>query len=259
MPLLNWLTKDTDLHKAKNAPFRLLGIREQGLGIRGQGSPTVSLTPNLCPLIPDTPNTIIQGDNLEALKAILPVYAGQVKCIYIDPPYNTGNAFEHYDDNMEHTLWLSMMYPRLELLREMLAEDGSIWISIDDDESHYLKVIMDEIFGRKNYLGDLIWKKRKSGGNDSQYIWYTETKTSISTLSKNKGYIGTYNDIAYYLLYNGILGDKRPNGGNVLTSILFKLLPEHNGKKVIYGEACRIKSDKLKEMNIVFKQIPYLL
>ena len=96
-------------------------------------------------------NVLIQGDNLETLKALLPYYAGKVKCIYIDPPYNTRSAFEHYDDNLEHTRWLSMMYPRLELLREFLSEDGSVWVSIDDNEGHYLKVIMDEVFGRKKF------------------------------------------------------------------------------------------------------------
>ena len=81
---------------------------------------------------------------------MLPYYAGSVKCIYIDPPYNTKSAFEHYDDNLEHTKWLSMMYPRIEVLRDLLSEkNGRIWISIDDNEGHYLKVIMDEIFGRK--------------------------------------------------------------------------------------------------------------
>ncbi|MDR2905780.1 MAG: site-specific DNA-methyltransferase [Helicobacteraceae bacterium] len=102
---------------------------------------------------------IIQGDNLEALKALLPFYAGQVKCIYIDPPYNTGSAFEHYDDNLEHTKWLSLMYPRLEILRELLAEDGSIWISIDADEQAYLKVICDEVFGRNNFIDEVVWQR----------------------------------------------------------------------------------------------------
>ena len=77
---------------------------------------------------------------------------GRVKCIFIDPPYNTKSAFEHYDDNLEHTQWLAMMYPRLEMLRELLAEDGSIWVTIDDNEAHYLKVILDEIFGRRNFV-----------------------------------------------------------------------------------------------------------
>ncbi|MBV5346507.1 MAG: site-specific DNA-methyltransferase, partial [Rhodoferax sp.] len=81
---------------------------------------------------------IIQGDNLLALKALIPFYAGQVKCCSIDPPYNSKSAFEHYDDNLEHSQWLSTMYPRLVLLRDLLAEDGSIWVTIDDNESHYL-------------------------------------------------------------------------------------------------------------------------
>ena len=89
----------------------------------------------------------------------MPYYKGQVKCIYIDPPYNTGSAFEHYDDNLEHSTWLSMMYPRLELLRELLAEKGSIWISIDDDEQAYLKVICDEVFDRKNFVIMLFGKR----------------------------------------------------------------------------------------------------
>jgi len=105
---------------------------------------------------------LIQGDNLDALKALLPYYAGQVKCIYIDPPYNTRSAFEHYDDNLEHSQWLAMIYPRLELLRELLAEEGSIWVSIDDNEGHYLKVIMDEVFGRRNFVANVVWQKRTS-------------------------------------------------------------------------------------------------
>ena len=110
-------------------------------------------------------NILVHGDNLEALKALLPFYAGEVKCIYIDPPYNTGSAFEHYDDNLEHSTWLNMMYPRLKLLREFIREDGSIWISIDDDECHYLKVICDEIFGRKNFVANIVWQKRYSREN----------------------------------------------------------------------------------------------
>lgn len=109
-------------------------------------------------------NLIIQGDNLEALKSLLPFYAGQVKCIFIDPPYNTGSAFSHYDDNLEHSLWLNMMYPRLELLRELLAEDGSIWITLDDNESHYCKVICDEIFGRKNFINQISVKMKQTAG-----------------------------------------------------------------------------------------------
>jgi adenine-specific DNA-methyltransferase len=115
-------------------------------------------------------NMLIQGDNLEALKALLPFYAGRVKCIFIDPPYNTRSAFEQYDDNLEHTQWLSMMYPRLELLRELLADGGSIWVTIDDNEGHYLKVVMDEIFGRRNFISSITWMKRTSPANDAKYF-----------------------------------------------------------------------------------------
>ncbi|EIJ36178.1 site-specific DNA-methyltransferase [Thiothrix nivea] len=149
MPLLDWLNKPESLRTAARVPYRLLeGVPELGYGE----------TPNH--------NLLIQGDNLEALKALLPLYAGRVKCIYIDPPYNTRSAFEHYDDNLEHSQWLSMMYPRLELLRELLAEDGSLWVSIDDNEGHYLKVMLDEIFGRRNFILDIAWQKRDGAPND---------------------------------------------------------------------------------------------
>ncbi|MGV0978851.1 site-specific DNA-methyltransferase [Empedobacter falsenii] len=108
---------------------------------------------------PNTENMLIHGDNLLALKALEQDYAGKVKCIYIDPPYNTGNAFDHYDDGIEHSLWLSLMKPRLEILRTLLADDGSVWISIDSDESHYLKVLCDMVFGRKNFIDEVIWQR----------------------------------------------------------------------------------------------------
>lgn len=145
MPILRWLTRDEDVRAAEKVPYRLME-EEPELGYGDQNSG----------------NMLIQGDNLDALKALLPYYAGQVKCIYIDPPYNTGSAFEHYDDNLEHSKWLAMMWPRLELLRELLAEDGSIWVSIDDDEAHYMKVMLDEVFGRKNFIVNALWQKRTS-------------------------------------------------------------------------------------------------
>ena len=104
-------------------------------------------------------NMLIHGDNLLALKSLEVRFAGQVKCIYIDSPYNTGYAFEHYDDNLEHSQWLNLMRPRLEILRNLLSEDGSIWISIDDDEGHYLKGLCDELFGRGNFVSTVIWEK----------------------------------------------------------------------------------------------------
>jgi adenine-specific DNA-methyltransferase len=93
-------------------------------------------------------NRLIFGDNLLALKALEQEFAGEIKCIYIDPPYNTGAAFEHYDDGMEHSLWLSLMRDRLELLHTLLSENGTLWVSVDDSEGHYMKVLCDEIFGR---------------------------------------------------------------------------------------------------------------
>lgn len=109
---------------------------------------------------PNTENMLIHGDNLLALKALESKYAGQVKCIYIDPPYNTGTAFEHYDDNLEHSTWLSLMKPRLEILRNLLDEEsGTIWISIDSDECHYLKVLCDQIFGRRNFIDEVVWQR----------------------------------------------------------------------------------------------------
>ena len=112
-----------------------------------------------------TENLLIHGDNLLALKALESEYAGKVKCIYIDPPYNTGSAFTHYDDGMEHSLWLSMMRDRLELLWRLLAEDGSLWISIDDTEVAYLRVLLDEICGRVAFIASNVWQKRYSREN----------------------------------------------------------------------------------------------
>ena len=153
MPILHWLTRDEDIRAVQNIPYRLL-----------------EEVSNLSTGDTDTDNMLIQGDNLDALKALLPFYAGQVKCIYIDPPYNTRSAFEHYDDNLEHSKWLAMMWPRLELLRELLSEDGSIWVSIDDNEAHYLKVIMDEVFGRKNFIANVIWQKIFSPKNSARHL-----------------------------------------------------------------------------------------
>ena len=132
---LTWIGKNHPDYDIANIEPRIL-IEDPG---KSYGDPT-------------SENMLIHGDNLLALKALLPEYEGKVKCIYIDPPYNTGNAFEHYDDSVEHSTWLSLMKPRLELLRALLSEDWSIWISIDEKEAHYLKVLSDEIFWRKNYI-----------------------------------------------------------------------------------------------------------
>lgn len=156
MPILDWLNKSHALKAAAGVPFRLLETVSSHGDTGGANND----------------NWLIQGDNLEALKALLPFFAGRVKCIYIDPPYNTRSAFEHYDDNLEHSQWLSLIYPRLELLRDLLAEDGSIWVSIDDNEAHYLKVVMDEVFGRGNFLCGIAWEKRYSPPPDTKEFGY---------------------------------------------------------------------------------------
>ncbi|QPM67999.1 site-specific DNA-methyltransferase [Atribacter laminatus] len=148
-------------------------------------------------------NLIIHGDNLVALKALLPTYAGKVKCIYIDPPYNTGNEKWVYNDNVSnpmmkdwlgkvvdredltrHDKWLCMMMPRLKLLRELLREDGVIFISIDDNEVHHLRMVMDEIFGEENFLATIAWQKKFSRQSDAK--WFSDTFEFIVVYSKNK-------------------------------------------------------------------------
>lgn len=170
MPTLNWIGKEAVVKHHKDVPFRLL-----------------EPVPELSCGEADTANLIVQGDNLHALKALLPRYAGQVKCIYIDPPYNTGNEGWVYNDNVNspeirkwlgevvgkegetldrHDRWLCMMYPRLVLLKQFLRDDGVIFVSIDDDEVHHLRSLMDEVFGTKRRLATLVW--RTDGNFDNQ-------------------------------------------------------------------------------------------
>lgn len=131
-------------------------------------------------------NMLIHGDNLLALRALEQDFAGQIKCIYIDPPYNTGNAFEHYDDSMEHSIWLLLMQRRIQFLYELLAKDGVMFINLDENEHAYCKIICDEIFGRSNYVGDLIWQKRKGGGNDSRYFAIDHDYILVYAKNKSK-------------------------------------------------------------------------
>ena len=113
-------------------------------------------------------NRLIFGDNLLALKALEAEYAGKVKCVFIDPPYNTGSAFDHYDDGVEHSIWLSLMRDRLEIIRMLLSKDGSLWITIDDNEAHYLKVLCDEVFGRGNFVASVVWRSTDNSNNDAK-------------------------------------------------------------------------------------------
>ena len=165
MPSLSWIGKDAVLNHHLDVPYRVLEKKYDF----GDGEPG---------------NKIIHGDNLEALKSLLPEYEGRVKCIYIDPPYNTGNENWVYNDNVNspkvrkwlgevvgkesedltrHDKWLCMMYPRLKLLQKLLANDGAIFISIDDNEQANLKLICDEIFGAGNFVGQIIWFKKRKG------------------------------------------------------------------------------------------------
>ena len=174
MPTLIWQGKDKILNHHLDVPFRVL-----------EPQYTVGTSPD------DVGNRIIHGDNLEALKALLPHYEGRVKCIYIDPPYNTGNENWIYNDNVSdpkfkrwlgkvvgkesedlsrHDKWLSMMYPRLVLLHKLLADDGAIFVSIDDNEQASLKLMMDEIWGRGNFVSYISWQKIYTVKNSAKYL-----------------------------------------------------------------------------------------
>jgi adenine-specific DNA-methyltransferase len=150
MPFLDWVNKNQARQTSNEVPYRLLE-QQQTFG-DGAG------------------NLLIQGDNLAALKALKTLYEGQVKCIFIDPPYNTQSAFSHYDDRLEHSQWLSMMYPRLSLLRDLLAEDGSIWVHLDDNEAQYNRVLMDEIFGRSNFVANVVWQKSYAVRSNAEFF-----------------------------------------------------------------------------------------
>lgn len=156
---LTWIGKGNE---PKLEPRILIENPEYSYGSNSENSAN--------PVNSDSDNMLIHGDNLLALKALEQDFAGKVKCIYIDPPYNTGNAFEHYDDGVEHSLWLNLISQRIKILHKLLSKDGVLFVNIDETEHAYLKVLLDEIFGRKNFIGDIIWKKRKGGGNDSRFF-----------------------------------------------------------------------------------------
>ncbi len=188
MPSLNWIGKEAVTNHDKEVPFRLLKkIKTASVG-------------------DDSQNLIIHGDNLEALKALMPYYYGKIKCIYIDPPYNTGNEGWAYNDKVNspkikqwlektvklddltrHDKWLCMMYPRLKLLRDLLADDGVIFISIDDNEHCHLKLLMDETFGEENFVGSFIWRKKEGGGQaDANFVREHEY---IMTFRKSEAFV----------------------------------------------------------------------
>jgi len=133
---------------------------------------------------PKTENMLIFGDNLLALKALEQDFAGKIKCIFIDPPYNTGSAFTHYDDGLEHSIWLTMMRDRLEVLKTLLSQDGSIWMTIDDNEAHYLKVLCDEVFGRANFVANVVWQKKSSPQPNA--VWLSDSHDHVLVFAKDK-------------------------------------------------------------------------
>lgn len=160
---------------------------------------------------PQTENMLIHGDNLLALKALENKYAGKVKCIYIDPPYNTGSAFEHYDDNLEHSQWLSLMKPRLELLKNLLCDNGCIFLQIDDEEQAYLKVLCDEVFGRNNFVNMISVNMKNtagaSGGGEDKRL--KKNCEYILIYSKNYNYFENFNPIFEYTEMIKVVEDYR--------------------------------------------------
>lgn len=276
MPTLNWIGKDKVINHHLDVPYRIL---EKQYTHNAEGSE----------------NKIIHGDNLEALKSLLPEYEGRIKCIYIDPPYNTGNEGWVYNDNVNdpkikkwlgevvgkesedltrHDKWLCMMYPRLKLLHRLLADDGAIFISIDDNEQVNLKLICDEIFGAKNYISSFVWRRRTSSqmsqnniSVDHEYVvaYFKNSDTKfIGTKKDYKNYSNPDNDTkgVWTLgdLTVGMTKDQRPNQYYDLidpqTGIIYKpsskrvwtFIPESMNEKISEGRVVFPKSGKGKPM-----------
>lgn len=240
MPHLEWTNKSEAIATAAHVPYHLLHC-ECDYGDAHSG------------------NLLIRGDNLLALKALLPFYRGQVKCIYIDPPYNTHSAFEHYDDKLEHSQWLSLMYPRLVLLRELLAEDGSIWVSIDDNEGHYLKVLMDQVFGRENFITAVIWRKNYAPKSSARH--FSEDHDYIIIYGKNSEIWlpnpmprSDKQDKAYKNLDNDSRGSWRPNNlaaRNFYSKGTYPITCP-SGRVILGpppGSYWRVSEDKFREMD----------
>jgi adenine-specific DNA-methyltransferase len=216
MPVLNWIGKEKIVNHDKEVPFRLLKKNQKySLG--------------------NSENLILEGDNLEALKALMPFYYGKVKCIYIDPPYNTGNEKWIYNDKVNapkikewlgkvvgpegedltrHDKWLCMMYPRLKLLKDLLGEDGVIFISIDDNEQHYMRSVLDEIFGIQNFIAKIVWEGALK--NDSRFV--SQSHDYIFVYAKNKD----------FLKLNNVIWRIRKKGLGIIYKKVNQLKNEHN-------------------------------
>jgi len=232
-------------------------------------------------------NMLIHGDNLLVLKALEQDFTGMIKCIYIDPPYNTGSAFEHYEDNLAHSQWLSLMRPRLEILRNLLANDGVIFISIDDDEYAYLKVLCDEVFLRKNFTGTFVWEKKKKPsflsrmGSITEYvISYAKDMTRApdflfgeTTKGKKYPFNNAGNGVkiltfpagsVLFKIADGVIKAKDMSGGNIVTKLIDDVHIKDGRNSNIFrleGE-WRYSQDKLNEIvsnkeEIVISQDPF--
>ena len=220
MPTLHWIGKDKVINHHMDVPFKVLERKySYKLGVMNDELKTIH---NSSLITPNSSGAIIHGDNLEALKALLPEYEGRIKCIYIDPPYNTGNEGWVYNDNVNdpkikkwlgqvvgkesedlsrHDKWLCMMYPRLKLLHKLLSEDGVIFVSIDENEVSNLRLLMDEIFGAGNFIEQLVWNKRvpkndKYIGNIHEYVLlFVKNKSVGHKFTQRKEGIPEINDL----------------------------------------------------------------
>ncbi|MFT5667864.1 MAG: adenine-specific DNA-methyltransferase [Vicingaceae bacterium] len=252
MPTLHWIGKEKVISHHQDVPFKVLEHKYGFTAYQKTGKGKESKDPT------NSGNKIIHGDNLEALKSLLPEYEGKIKCIYIDPPYNTGNESWVYNDNVNHPKikkwlgevvgkdgedltrhdkWLCMMYPRLKLLHKLLADDGAIFISIDDNEQANLKLICDEIFGVRNFLGDIIWQHSIQGKNDAKGISLHHNHTLL--YSKNQFQIGridrtSEHNVAYSNPDNDPNGDWRSGdvrSPNLRENLKYDLITP-TGKKI---------------------------
>jgi hypothetical protein len=279
MPTLTWIGKDAVVNHHHEVPYHLLrDVPELGCGPADSG------------------NLIVEGDNLTALKALLPYYAGQVKCIYIDPPYNTGNEGWVYNDNVNspeikawlgkvvgkeaedlsrHDKWLCMMYPRLKLLREFLAPDGIVFVSIDDTELAALRLILDELFPHaeaKNRIACFVWETDGNFDNQAkvkiahEYVLAYSRRFEdfppppVIDRSIDKSSKLFRSEIRNTIVKNGpknpVSAIELPQG---FTPSILDGLPPHDGPKIIYAVSSRVSPARLKAIGVTFKQTPYAI
>ena len=264
MPTLNWIGKDKVINHHLDVPFHTLD-KQYTVGDSDSG------------------NKIINGDNLVALKALLPEYEGKIKCIYINPPYNTGNEGWIYNDNVNapqikrwlgqvvgkegedlsrHDKWLCMMYPRLQLLHKLLADDGAIFISIDDNEQANLKLLCDEIFGEGNFVGSITWESTTQPANSGSAKYNLQQKSEFILLYKkglHKFLIEEYSKEGQYP-HNGNFGkcrfeiiEKSDAGGSKRDTMKFQILGQYprSGKRWQIGEETARQLEKEGKVEIV--------